>query len=71
MSKVYKRKAIFEELSKHCPLSNKNDFMEITEWSNGEGFDVVISSQWRERELSLTWGEFELMTKLLSIITRD
>lgn len=71
MSKVYKRKAIFEELSNYCPLSNKNDFMEITEWGNGEGFDVVISSHWRERQVSLTWGEFELMTKLLSIITRD
>lgn len=70
MSKIYKRKAIFETLSQYCLMSNKDDFMEITEWSNGEGFDVIVSSQWRERSFSMTWGEFELLTKLLSIITR-
>lgn len=71
MSKIYNRRTIFEELSDYCILSDKHDFIEVTEWKNGEGFDFTISSKWSERIVQMTWGEFELLTKLLSVITRE
>jgi hypothetical protein len=36
--------------------------MELTEWNNGEGFDVEVNGKQRER-FSLTWGEFKALKK--------
>jgi hypothetical protein len=38
--------------------------MEVTEWHNGEGFDVSIGD---EKYFSLTHGEFELLNVLVRI----
>jgi hypothetical protein len=38
-----------------------NDFMEVTEWYNGEGFDVAIG----DKHSRLTWGEFEALQALV------
>jgi len=37
--------------------------MEVTEWNNGEGFDVTID----DKHFSLTYGEFELLNVLARI----
>ena len=45
-------------------IDGKGDhFLEVTEWHNGEGFDLHISRdhQW----LSLTWEEFAALQKAL------
>lgn len=70
MSKVYTRKSIFENLKKYCIHAGKDDYMEVTEWKNGEGIDVNVSSKQGNQIIQLTWGEFELLTKLASIITK-
>ena len=57
----YDRKAKFTELKKYCHLAKEHDFIEVTEWHNGEGFDVTLG----EKSISLTWGEFEAMTALV------
>lgn len=61
--KTYSRPAKFAELKDFCPFAKDNDYIEITEWYNGEGFDVSISE---EKNISLTWGEWELIQKLVS-----
>ena len=40
-----------------------NGFLEVTQWSNGEGFDLHLSrgEQW----LSLTWEEYRAMLAAL------
>lgn len=57
---VYDRKAKFTELKKYCHLAKENDFIEVTEWKNGEGFDVHMSSD-GNKTFSLSWGEFEAL----------
>lgn len=57
----YERKARFTELKNYDHMAKDNDFIEVCEWHNGEGFDVTIS----EKSISLTWGEFEALTALV------
>lgn len=63
---VSQRKAVFAELAKYCHLSGAHDYMEVTEWSNGEGADISISRKNAEEKFSLTYGEFELLMVLMN-----
>lgn len=51
------RKTVNEKLKKFCYLAKDNDFIEVTEWSNGEGWDVSIG----EKIFSLTRGELDAL----------
>ena len=55
--KEYQRKAKMTDLEKYCHLAKEHDYIEVCEWSNGEGFDVSIN----ERHFHLTWGEYEAL----------
>jgi len=59
------RKTKFTDLEEYCHFSNKGDFIEIVEWSNGEGVDVNINSK-RDQRFSLTHGEFQALQVLMS-----
>ena len=37
-----KRKAVFSELKGYCIHAGDSDFIEVTQWSNGEGYDISI-----------------------------
>ena len=65
MIKTYSRPAKFAELKGYCPFAKDNDYVEITEWYNGEGFDVNICEEKSEKSISLTWGEWELIQKMV------
>ena len=71
MNKIeeYNRKACFSELKQFCTHASENDYMELTEWENGEGFDVSISSKEGNQLVQLTWGEFEALTALAAFIS--
>ena len=45
---------------KQDPLKNKSSIIEITEWTNGEGWDIAIN----ERIFNLTYGELEAINYL-------
>ena len=60
-----KRRAVFSELKGYCYLSSDNDFMEVTKWSNGEGYDICIDRKNGGEKFSLTFGEFDLLTVLM------
>jgi len=62
--KTYTRKTVLSDLKKHCTFAKEHDFVEITEWINGEGFDVTIDSTNKET-FSLTNGQFNLLKKLV------
>ena len=64
--KVDQRRAVFAELKGYCHLSSDNDYMEVTEWSNGEGYDVCIDRKSGGEKFSLTYGEVELLIVLLN-----
>jgi hypothetical protein len=63
-----KRKAVFSELLRaggYCIHAGDNDFMEVTQWSNGEGYDICIDRKNGQEKFSLTFGEFDLLTVLM------
>lgn len=68
MSKVEvsKRRAVFSGLKDYCHLSGDHDYMEVTEWSSGEGYDVCIDSKRGGEKFSLSHGEVELLMVLLN-----
>ena len=59
---TYTRKARFAELKAYDSFADKDDFMELCEWHNGEGFDVTIDN----RHFSLTWGQWECLQVLVN-----
>jgi hypothetical protein len=61
--KESKRTSRFVELANYDHTAKGDDFLEVTEWSNAEGFDLHISRG--EQTISLTWGEFTAMQAAL------
>lgn len=62
---IQNRRCIFEDLNKFDIMAKKDDFVEVCEWTNGEGFDISISDK---KIISLTHGELEaidFLTKTL------
>lgn len=60
----YKRKSIFADLKKFEFCSKEGSFIEITEWKNGEGWDVNISN-YTEKLFNLSIGELQAIKKLI------
>lgn len=44
--KIDSRKSINDDLQKYDHLKNKSSFIEITEWTNGEGWDIAINEKY-------------------------
>lgn len=62
---IKNRRCIFEDLNKFDIMAKKDDFIEVCEWTNGEGFDISITSK---KIISLTHGELaaiDFLTKAL------
>lgn len=60
---TYTRKSRFTELKPYDHFAKDDDFIEVTEWHNGEGFDVVIGN---EQKFSLTDGQFQALMALVN-----
>lgn len=63
---VSRRRAVFSELKDYCMHSGDHDYMEVTEWSNGEGFDIAIDRKRGLEKFSLSHGEWELLSVLVN-----
>ncbi len=62
--RISKRNSIFSELSEDDWSSEKDSYMEVTEWTNGEGYDVYINN-YAARSISIGHNEFKLLKKLI------
>lgn len=62
--KIVKRNSIFSELSIDDWSSEKDSYIEVTEWTNGEGYDVHINN-YGNRSISIGHNEFKLLKKLI------
>ena len=62
--KIDSRKSICDDLQKYDHLKNKSSFIEITEWTNGEGWNIAIN----ERIFNLTYGELEAINYLVKAL---
>lgn len=68
--KVASRKSIFSEVGEYCYLSKEHDYIEVTEWSNADGFDIDLSCS-HGGKLSLTWGQYRLLKKLVKQLDKE
>ena len=62
---AYTRKAVYSKLKGKCSFAKENDFIEVCEWKNEEGYDITISDTLGERVIQLTIGELELIKELV------
>jgi uncharacterized protein YebE (UPF0316 family) len=60
----YNKKAVYCTLKDYDYLAKEHSYVEITQWINGEGFDINVYNQ-SERVISLSYGEFKLIKKLI------
>lgn len=66
-----KRNSVFTELKPFCYLAGDDDYMEVTEWSNGEGFDLNISDKSGDRTISMTFGDFDALKKSIKFLNKQ
>jgi hypothetical protein len=66
MIETYERKSKFALLKPYDFMSGENDFIEVTEWHNGEGFDVMLERKCGVENFSLTWGQWEAVQALVA-----
>ena len=58
------RKSVSGDLNKYDILAKKDDFIEVTEWTNGEGWDISIN----ETQFHLTRGELDAINYLTKVL---
>lgn len=64
----YNRKAACCNLEEFDPLfASGDDFIEVCEWKNGEGYDIAIN----DTHISLTYGELEAINYLVSQLNKN
>lgn len=63
MIEAYNLPARFTKLKRYCPFAKSEDYMELIEWHNGEGFDLNING---DKIYSFTWGQFDALKELES-----
>lgn len=61
---LYERKAVNDSLKKYDHLAKDSDFIEVTEWANGEGWDISLN----DGLISLTYGQLEAIKYLVKAL---
>lgn len=62
--KTNNKKSVWSDLNKFDSLAKENDFIEVTEWFNGEGWDISIN----EKIISLSYGQLEAINYLIKYL---
>jgi hypothetical protein len=66
-----KRLSVFREVAEYSHISKDGDFIEVTRWINGEGYDVTIGTIWNYRQFTISEGEFKLLKFLIKSLTKE
>ena len=66
-----KRLSAFTALKPFCSMAKDDDFMEVTQWTNHEGFDIQISDVSGTRTIFMTDGEFLALKKLVKSLDKE
>jgi hypothetical protein len=59
-----KRKTVKDDLSKYDYFAEPCDFIEVTQWSNGEGYDISFN----DKEISLSFGQLDAINYLVQTL---
>ena len=70
---IKQRPSAFTELEGICIMSNidSHDFMEVTEWTNGEGWDVVLVLANQYQMFHLSYGHLKALKKLIKVLNKS
>lgn len=60
------RKSVADSLTNYDHLAKAGDFIEVTEWANGDGWDIDIKG----KLIQLTYGELDAINFLTKILER-
>ena len=63
---VKNRKSVNARLIDFCYLANKHDFIEVTEWTNGDGFDVTLN----DTTFMMTHGQLKALKILVKKLNK-
>ncbi len=63
--KFTNRKSVHDDLKKYDYTAKDNDFIEVTEWTNGEGIDVTVND---DTIISLTYGQLDAINHLQNVL---
>ena len=55
------RKSITDKLKKYDYLAKDNEYIEVIEWTNGDGYDIIIN----DKIISLTSGQIDAINYLV------
>ena len=74
--KTNKRTSAFASLKDFCIFSmgerkDKGDSLEVTEWANGEGYDIYITDVSGDKRFDLTYGQMEALKKCVKAINEE
>jgi hypothetical protein len=67
-TKIERRKRDSISVPMNDAWHKEHDFVEVTEWSNGEGWDITISDQ---KQISLHHIEFAVIKELIALLEKD
>lgn len=59
------RISIWDDLKKYDHRAAEKDYIEITEWINGDGYDIAIYENSCLKHISLSYGEIEAIDFLI------
>jgi hypothetical protein len=54
------RKTVYADLNDYCHHAKPHDVIEVTEWTNGEGWDVCVG----QKIIALSHGELQAILVL-------
>lgn len=57
------RTSVKDDLRKYDHLANKDSIIQVTQWANGDGWDISIDD---EPVISLTWGQLDAINYLVN-----
>lgn len=60
-----KKSSVSDTLRKYDYFAKEDDYIEITEWANGEGWDINIENK---QPFTLTRGELEAINYLTKVL---
>lgn len=68
---TYNRKSAMVDLKKFNFSGNDSDYMEVTEWKNGDGYTVSIGAGYRNVLFDITNEEIDALNYLVNAVHYD
>lgn len=67
--KKSKRDSVFVNLD-GFGFNDKTDYIEVTAWTNGEGYDINIGTNHGGQNFTLSYGEFDALKMCIDILDK-